>query len=732
MPHMRVCLIAILAVAVAAFAADGPGEADFKKIQEQATAPRADVTKARAALSALRMAHPGTPAALKAAALSRTLSSPLDALSPKSIPAIQKFDWHPKETVAIVGDHRGRQGSPVYSVAFSPDGKRLVSGGSYNVRIWDTATMRLLHQMYISGAGMGVQFSKDGSRLACATNLGYLHIWDAPASGEPKQVQAISVSTSALYAVTFHPSGKRLACPAYEGIVNVYDLSEEKPKVVATLNAHKGAVQAASWSPDGKLLATGGADKTVRVWETANFKEVSLINGPAVSSLTFSGSSRTLAVGYSDGSVSFWGSPPARRPKLAKSTFSAGKSAVVCLSFVGSRLATANAETSARIWSAATAKITQKAQLSHGGPVRCVAISPDGKLAATGGDDWIVRTFDISKAKPVERFYIPTAHTAGVYGAAFSPDCTTLATGSYDKMVRTWSLTKAAPEAKLALKGEAQPIYCVDFSPDGKLLAASGLSLKVRQWEAKTGKPRTSLVGQSTYTYFIAYSPSGKWLLTQSGKEALICDSFTGGTEHRLATHKTNVVHSAWSPDGKTVATLSGYYKYEKGKIVTKGGAYVYEDCLMRFFDVESGKEREAKKELPIPPRCVAFVPGTDLTLVGTGDNLLQTWKLAGDKLTEAPAWKLPAGAPLGYVTSPDGKFVLVTNGSHSFLQLSADGKAIAGWAFKEPLARLALAPDCRHVAVGLSTGVTLVMRLQELRDGGGALGVTGPKDGKK
>src|SRR5262249_15566319 len=149
---------------------------------------------------------------------------------------------------------------------FSPDGKRLVSGGSYNVRIWDAATMRLLHQMPVSGAGMGVQFTKDGTRLACATSLGYLHIWDAPASGGPKQLHAVSVSTSALYGVTFHPSGKRLACPAYEGIVNVYDISEEKPKVVATLNGHKGAVQAASWSPDGKLLATGGADNTVRVW----------------------------------------------------------------------------------------------------------------------------------------------------------------------------------------------------------------------------------------------------------------------------------------------------------------------------------------------------------------------------------------------------------------------------------------------------------------------------------
>src|SRR5262245_59814845 len=56
-------------------------------------------------------------------------ASPLDALDPKKIPALEKFDWQPKELVAVLGEHKGRQGNTVTTVAFHPDGKHVASGG---------------------------------------------------------------------------------------------------------------------------------------------------------------------------------------------------------------------------------------------------------------------------------------------------------------------------------------------------------------------------------------------------------------------------------------------------------------------------------------------------------------------------------------------------------------------------------------------------------------------------
>src|SRR5262245_10870599 len=74
-----------------------------------------DAAKLRRELLALRVAHPGTAAAMKAAALLARLPSPLDRLDPKAIPALERFDWQAPELVAILGDHRGRHGAPVTS-----------------------------------------------------------------------------------------------------------------------------------------------------------------------------------------------------------------------------------------------------------------------------------------------------------------------------------------------------------------------------------------------------------------------------------------------------------------------------------------------------------------------------------------------------------------------------------------------------------------------------------------
>src|SRR5262249_1189161 len=85
----------------------------------------------------------GTRDAIEAAKLLRGMVSPLDRLDPHLIPALDRFDWQPKELVAVLGEHRGRHGAPVSAVAWSGDGKLVASGGSnYLVRIWDSKTLR--------------------------------------------------------------------------------------------------------------------------------------------------------------------------------------------------------------------------------------------------------------------------------------------------------------------------------------------------------------------------------------------------------------------------------------------------------------------------------------------------------------------------------------------------------------------------------------------------------------
>src|SRR5262245_32640961 len=123
-------------------------DAELKQLSERAegASSAAAVDSLRQDLLTFQRKHYGTAQAVKAAGILRGLPSPLDRLDAHAIPALERFDWHPKETVAVLGEHRGRQGGPVTCALFSKNGKWLVSGSSNGyVRVWDPKTMRLEH-----------------------------------------------------------------------------------------------------------------------------------------------------------------------------------------------------------------------------------------------------------------------------------------------------------------------------------------------------------------------------------------------------------------------------------------------------------------------------------------------------------------------------------------------------------------------------------------------------------
>jgi WD40 repeat protein/predicted Ser/Thr protein kinase len=285
--------------------------------------------------------------------------------------------------------------SYVYPVVFSPDGRWIASGDWDNkIRLWDARTGEACAGPLENGDFVKtLAFSPDGCRLVSARQ-DWLQVWDVATGRRLKESQ---VPVPNILALEFRPDGATLAALDGSGGVTVFD--DKTGAVVARLRLGASHdTKALAYSPDGRWLAGAGADlTTVCLFDAHTYEPSAQLPGHegVIRALAFSPDSRRLASCSSDHTVRLWQIDSGDCRVLRGHT-----DEVFAVAFHpdSSRLASAGRDRAVWLWDLARGMEVARLQ-GHTNYVWSLAFSPDGATLVSGSGDRTVRLWDTAPLK---------------------------------------------------------------------------------------------------------------------------------------------------------------------------------------------------------------------------------------------------------------------------------------------------------------------------------------------
>jgi WD40 repeat protein len=583
--------------------------------------------------------------------------------------------------------------SGVYSVAFSPDGKYVVSGSSDNTaRVWDAATGQEITRMTHDSGVYSVAFSPNGKYVVSGSSDGVILVWSTESAREIARmkhnysVYSVAISPDSMYVISGGcDQGSTSTRSCSKGSARVWDSTTGKE---ISHMIFDDAVNSVDFSPDSKYVVSASDDETARVWEVETGKEIArMTHGGWVESVDFSPDGKYVISGSVDNTARIWESNTGE--EIARMTHNGGVY-YVAFSPDGKHAISGSADNTARVWDTATGEET--ARMTHDELVDSAAFSPDSKYVISGGRDKTVRIWNANTG----REFIKKTHDEGVYFVTFSPNDRYVVSAGCDIENSHQSCTQssihvlnASTGAEIARTIQGERVSLVAFSPNGKYIVSGSWDNTARVWEVATGKEISRMTHEAGVSS-VVFSPNGKYVVSGSwDNTARVWEAATGKEVSRM-THDSGVYSVAFSIDGKYVVS-GGCDKYDDSRpSCTQGSARVWEAA--------TGKEI-SRMVHEGNVYSVAFSPNGKYVVSGSWDNTARVWEAAtGKEISRI----MHDGFVNSVAFSVDGRYVVSASNDKTARVLEvATGKEIARMTHDDGVYSATFSPNSQYVISG-------------------------------
>jgi len=382
----------------------------------------------------------------------------------------------------------------------------------------------------------------------------------------------------------FSPDGhSMIAISPTDPVPVIWDCRTHQP--LFRLIGHTGGVLDAAYAPDGRSVVTGSVDKTARVWTLEAGKAPAILSGheEPLRKVAWSRDGRTILTLAGDTGRTWdaqTGKPLAVIRGIRSAAFSPDGKTIT--SFSNDQFSTVG------LWRAASGQ-----ELTPPEHPSSVVFSPDGQVVLTLHGDTAPH---LRQSDSMQDIAVLAGHENVVSGAAFTADGTLVVTSSFDTTARIWDVKTGA--LLVVLRGHEAPISAAIFNVDGSRVITLATDRSANIWETASGKLIATLRDPKSWKK-VLFSPDGKTVLTldqsdtarlwhvETGRQlaaieeevifvfsadggtlltlpdmngdsvASLWDTATGQRFALLRGHEAQIINAAFSPDSKTIVTMS-------------------------------------------------------------------------------------------------------------------------------------------------------------------------------